>query len=577
MINTIADNGTIKLGFVNDNDATVIQFPIANTISIFGNGGNWLLLNRRPSDDEGYPVPLEQVQTDDSFLYWTVSSYDVAENGNGECQLMYSTNGTVKMSQKWRTAISSSIISDGTVPEPMESWLADLAEYAETASASADAASEAAETANDLKNGAAAEADRASEAADRAVAATVYVPFIGENGNWYIYSQDAGQYIDTGFSARPSFVVVSALPAEGADGVIYLVPNGGTGSNLYDEYVYIGRWEMIGTTEIDLSGYATKPVTSGQIGSGAVTNDKVALTKLNLGSNINYTGNKGIAAGGSTNAITYWTPGSVAAVATIWRYNGNVFMSTHSNNSATPPEAINLDSSFYEDWVPALLFTSVSGGGLLGNGAVTGSNSLSVGQGCAVLANQSAAIGARNAVTHSNVFVGGVGLLSGSGAQVIFGSWNVKTAGRMIIGAGSSDNRRNDLLFDTNGNLHIRGKVYQEATNPDGTGGTEVGGKVYLHTITITGSGSWGELNVIGTLYRSTATPLTSLNDIKGILMPAMGNVQDPISEADTFIYSMLAVASNELQISGYNADYGSGTIDTITGSLTVADTVKEM
>lgn len=56
-----------------------------------------------------------------------------------------------------------------------------------------------------------------------------------------------------------SFEVVQALPATGENGVIYLVPNGtSTGTNIYDEYVWLAsaeRFEKIGTTDVDLSGY----------------------------------------------------------------------------------------------------------------------------------------------------------------------------------------------------------------------------------------------------------------------------------------------------------------------------------
>ena len=57
------------------------------------------------------------------------------------------------------------------------------------------------------------------------------------------------------------FVLVDTLPATGEKGKIYLVPNGGTGSNVKDEYVWIeptggtAYFEKIGSTDIDLSGY----------------------------------------------------------------------------------------------------------------------------------------------------------------------------------------------------------------------------------------------------------------------------------------------------------------------------------
>lgn len=60
-----------------------------------------------------------------------------------------------------------------------------------------------------------------------------------------------------------SFSVVSTLPATGEANVIYLVPNEESGEesgagNFYEEYVWIdseSRYEIIGTTDIDLSGY----------------------------------------------------------------------------------------------------------------------------------------------------------------------------------------------------------------------------------------------------------------------------------------------------------------------------------
>ena len=53
---------------------------------------------------------------------------------------------------------------------------------------------------------------------------------------------------------------VDVLPTENIkENVIYLVPNGSSGENFYDECMYINnKWETIGTTEIDLSNYTTK-------------------------------------------------------------------------------------------------------------------------------------------------------------------------------------------------------------------------------------------------------------------------------------------------------------------------------
>lgn len=58
-----------------------------------------------------------------------------------------------------------------------------------------------------------------------------------------------------------SIEVVASLPTTGASNIIYLVANGGADPNAYDEYVWVAstsKFEKIGTTAIDLSGYWSK-------------------------------------------------------------------------------------------------------------------------------------------------------------------------------------------------------------------------------------------------------------------------------------------------------------------------------
>ena len=55
------------------------------------------------------------------------------------------------------------------------------------------------------------------------------------------------------------FVVVGSLPPTGEIGKIYLVSSGGSGQNVYNEYIWVNSaWEQIGTTAMDLSGYWSK-------------------------------------------------------------------------------------------------------------------------------------------------------------------------------------------------------------------------------------------------------------------------------------------------------------------------------
>lgn len=70
------------------------------------------------------------------------------------------------------------------------------------------------------------------------------------------YVDDAvGGVVGIKFETAASY---SALPTTGAAGTIYLVPNGGSSPNAKDEYVWVDattKYEKIGTTDVDLSGY----------------------------------------------------------------------------------------------------------------------------------------------------------------------------------------------------------------------------------------------------------------------------------------------------------------------------------
>lgn len=53
--------------------------------------------------------------------------------------------------------------------------------------------------------------------------------------------------------------VVDTLPSTGQDDVIYLVKDSkGKANNVYLEYLWLDKWELIGSTQVDLTGYAKK-------------------------------------------------------------------------------------------------------------------------------------------------------------------------------------------------------------------------------------------------------------------------------------------------------------------------------
>ena len=98
------------------------------------------------------------------------------------------------------------------------------------------------------------------------------------NGTTYTYEQLLdGEGISDLFSPTGlSFEVVEELPQTGEEGVIYLVPNE---DETYTEYIWISdeeRFELIGTTDVDLTNYYTKSESDGLFATQVVVNEEIA-------------------------------------------------------------------------------------------------------------------------------------------------------------------------------------------------------------------------------------------------------------------------------------------------------------
>lgn len=81
------------------------------------------------------------------------------------------------------------------------------------------------------------------------------------NGAGYQTSNDVQAAINNALSGITGidFQVVTELPTTGVKGTIYLISNNGTAPNIYDEYIWVNdKFEKIGTTAVDLSGYLKK-------------------------------------------------------------------------------------------------------------------------------------------------------------------------------------------------------------------------------------------------------------------------------------------------------------------------------
>jgi len=99
--------------------------------------------------------------------------------------------------------------------------------------------------------------------------------------------------------------IVQTLPVTGKDHTIYFVPKqGGTGDS-YDEYLYLnGQWEMIGTTDVDVSNKADKTdtVLLTTLSRGRKSGTTVGTNSFAFGNDVTASANNAFAEGYNTRA-----------------------------------------------------------------------------------------------------------------------------------------------------------------------------------------------------------------------------------------------------------------------------------
>ena len=85
---------------------------------------------------------------------------------------------------------------------------------------------------------------------------------VSDLANYYTKSQTfTRDEINAKISAIPKFAisVVSSLPTSNISATTVYLVGGGSGNDLYTEYIYAnGKWEILGAQTVDLTGYATE-------------------------------------------------------------------------------------------------------------------------------------------------------------------------------------------------------------------------------------------------------------------------------------------------------------------------------
>ena len=163
---------TVNLGRLGENDHVRVRVPISEYTEMYPDA-HFTLLNRLPGADSSYPVPT--TETDENYLYWTVTNTDLVQPGYGKCQLIVLQGATIAKSVDYDTFVGDALDNTGEIPNPWDGWqvrFARLVADAETSAEGASGSATAAETAQNAAERAQAASEAARSAADRAQSAS---------------------------------------------------------------------------------------------------------------------------------------------------------------------------------------------------------------------------------------------------------------------------------------------------------------------------------------------------------------------------------------------------------------------
>ena len=168
----------IPIGMVGENDFTRVIFDAEEVFKKHPDAR--VTMKVQPPKGGIYPATVTR---DGNTVTWQVKAADVAHRGSGELQLTFTADTMVEKSYIARTDIKRSLVGNGHAPDPVQDWV-----------------------------------DNAEEVLDDLEAAEVHQPIIGEDGYWYTWNQETGEYEKTDTKAQGADGQPGQDGAPGRDG-----------------------------------------------------------------------------------------------------------------------------------------------------------------------------------------------------------------------------------------------------------------------------------------------------------------------------------------------------------------------
>ena len=167
----------IRIGYVGENQHTQVRIDCKDLFKEYPDAAVSMAIVSPAG--QSYP---KVVTVDGSTVVWDVTDSDLAAEGDGEIQLTFTEGGVVAKTAVARFNVYRSIAADGPAPDPVDDWL-----------------------------------QEASEALEDIEAAEVNQPIIGQDGYWYTWDQEAGEYVKTSTKAQGEDGQPGHTPEKGVD------------------------------------------------------------------------------------------------------------------------------------------------------------------------------------------------------------------------------------------------------------------------------------------------------------------------------------------------------------------------
>ena len=236
MIINANSNSVLHIGRVGENNATKVVFDISKWIEEYGNGEVSLVIEQNGVISLiGTIDPA--LQFEGNKVTWLVSDAFTKMENRGKCELYYSIDNVKVKSVLFDIVVTKSL--DGyeeVTPTPYDGWINQLLDASGKVSGAVEAAK------------------RAEDAAKKAEEVSISTPYIGENGNWFVFDNVTKSYKDSEVDASITINIadVTMLPygstasitntGTATDPVFHLgIPNAKDGNDGYSPTVSVSK------------------------------------------------------------------------------------------------------------------------------------------------------------------------------------------------------------------------------------------------------------------------------------------------------------------------------------------------